>query len=72
MKSDSLGKALDSRPEREVLVGRNILPEEAGVSPALVERQRELDRSMRSDSLGKALGARPEREELVKEGILRE
>lgn len=63
-------KGLSKRPEKEELVGRNILPH-SSAAPALQEKQKELEKHMRADSLEKALEGRPGKEELVREGILK-
>lgn len=68
--TDELRKGLDKRPERDELVGKNILPEGSGVAPGLASAQRDLQKHMRKDSLERALGRRPTPAELVREGIL--
>ena len=62
-------QGLSKRPEKEDLVEKNILPD-SSAAPALLEKQRELQRHMRANSLEKSLQARPKPEELVREGIL--
>lgn len=67
--TDNLKKGLASRPERDDLVQRNILPSSTA-APALQGHQKELELHMRADSLEKGLQSRPSPEELVKKGIL--
>ena len=69
--TDNLKKGLSSRPEKDDLVQKNILPDST-VAPALQEKQKELEKHMRANSLEKNLQNRPKPEELVKEGILKE
>ncbi|KAL9131678.1 MAG: hypothetical protein Q9175_006702 [Cornicularia normoerica] len=69
--TDSLRKGLEKRPEREELVGRNILPDSTA-APAIQGQQKELQKHMRADSLEQKLQQRPKPEELMKEGILDE
>ena len=71
--SDSLRKGLETRPEREELEERNILPPNSStVSPSLQQPQKELQKHMRADSLEQHLKHRPDPERLRKEGILKE
>jgi hypothetical protein len=67
--TDSLNKAIASRPEKDELVERNILPDSTA-APALQNHQRELAAAMRRDSIEKHLQTRPSPAELIKEGIL--
>lgn len=67
--TDSLNKAIASRPDKDELVERNILPESTA-APALQSHQRELAAAMRRDSIEKHLQTRPSPAELIKEGIL--
>jgi hypothetical protein len=67
--TDSLNKAIASRPEKDELVERNILPDST-VAPSLQNHQRELAAAMRRDSIEKHLQTRPSPAELIKEGIL--
>jgi len=69
--TDSLKKGLEKRPEKEELIGRNILPDSTA-APSLQEKQRELEKHMRADSLEQKIQQRPKPGELVKEGILDE
>jgi hypothetical protein len=64
-----LNKAIASRPEKDELVERNILPDST-VAPSLQNHQRELAAAMRRDSIEKHLQTRPSPAELIKEGIL--
>lgn len=67
--TDSLNKAIASRPEKEELIERNILPDSTA-APALQSHQRELAAAMRRDSIEKHLQTRPTPAELIEEGIL--
>lgn len=67
--TDSLNKAIASRPEKDELVERNILPDSTA-APALQNHQRELAAAMRRDSIEKHLQTRPSPADLIKEGIL--
>lgn len=67
--TDSLNKAIASRPDKDELVERNILPDSTA-APALQSHQRELAAAMRRDSIEKHLQTRPSPAELIKEGIL--
>ncbi|KAG9576723.1 hypothetical protein KCU84_g22346, partial [Aureobasidium melanogenum] len=62
-------KAIASRPDKDELVERNILPDSTA-APALQSHQRELAAAMRRDSIEKHLQTRPSPAELIKEGIL--
>lgn len=67
--TDSLNKAIASRPEKDELVERNILPDSTA-APALQNHQRELAAAMRRDSIEKHLQTRPSPADLIKDGIL--
>jgi hypothetical protein len=67
--TDSLNKAIASRPEKDELVERNILPDSTA-APSLQNHQRELAAAMRRDSIERHLQTRPSPAELIKEGIL--
>ena len=67
--TDSLNKAIASRPEKDELVERNILPDSTA-APALQNHQRELAAAMRRDSIEKHLQTRPLPADLIKDGIL--
>lgn len=66
---DDLAKALSHRPDRDELIGRNILPK-SNVAPALMAAQKELERSQLSDTLENKLKQRPDPQTLVRDGIL--
>ncbi|ESK92929.1 rpel repeat protein [Moniliophthora roreri MCA 2997] len=66
-----LEKKLNERPEKSDLVDRNILKDDKGIAPALIQAKVQLQRSQLEDKLDHALQQRPKPEELVKEGILR-
>jgi len=66
---EDLAKRLAHRPDREDLVGRNILPN-SNVAPALMAAQRDLERSKLSDTLENKLKQRPDAQTLVNDRIL--
>ncbi|KAG7090835.1 hypothetical protein E1B28_009917 [Marasmius oreades] len=65
-----LEKHLNERPDKRDLVYRNIMKEDQGIAPGLVQAKIQLQRSQLEDKLDHALQQRPKPEELVKEGIL--
>ncbi|KAL9935176.1 hypothetical protein V8E36_006252 [Tilletia maclaganii] len=69
---DKLEGSFERRPDREDLIRRGIIKDDAHLAPALQAKAAELERAQLGDKLAGSLGARPEREELVKKGILKE
>ena len=67
--ADSLNHALAARPERDMLVDRNILSG-SSAAPAVQEKQRELERHRRADSLSQKLKDRPDVQELIRAGVM--
>ncbi|KAF9264241.1 hypothetical protein L218DRAFT_258172 [Marasmius fiardii PR-910] len=66
-----LEKHLSERPDKRDLVDRNIMKDDKGIAPGLVQAKIQLQRSQLEDKLDHALQQRPKPEELIKEGILR-
>lgn len=66
---DELKRGLEHRPDRKELEERGILPDEH-VSPAILGKTKELEKSMLSDSLNTKLTHRPKVEEVIEKGIL--
>ncbi|KAL0580347.1 hypothetical protein V5O48_001684 [Marasmius crinis-equi] len=67
---EKLEKRISERPDKKDLVDRNILKDDKGIAPALVQAKIQLQRSQLEDKLDHALQQRPKPEELVKDGIL--
>ncbi|KAK1224224.1 hypothetical protein PQX77_012881 [Marasmius sp. AFHP31] len=67
---DKLEKRISERPDKQDLVERNILKDDRGIAPGLVQAKIQLQRSQLEDKLDHALQQRPKPEELIKEGIL--
>ncbi|KAL1527761.1 hypothetical protein AB1Y20_009146 [Prymnesium parvum] len=68
---DSLDERLCRRPSLDQLVERGVIKASTGVSPGLVAKQAELEKSMRRDSLAQALDRRASAEELLQRNILK-
>ena len=66
-----IGKKLQKRQDRDELVQRNILNEQTGLSPALVQTKMELEKSKFQDKLSGKIQRRPSREELQGRNILK-
>ena len=65
------GMSLGKRQDRDELVQRNILKEQTGLSPALVQTKMELEKSKFQDKLSGKIQRRPSREELQGRNILK-
>jgi len=70
MAQDALKKHLASRPTKEELSKKGILPENTNIAPSLIAAQKELEKSMLEDSLRDKLAHRPQPVEVIQKGIL--